>query len=90
MDTLESGELAAIGYDVSFVRKEQTASPESHWTAVVGRHSDSNGQCIYVLKNSWGPDCGYYKSAIKCNGGTLEIPDAQLLPRVHTVHYFDG
>jgi hypothetical protein len=86
---LESNELAAIGYDVSFVRKVRTKRPESHWTAVVGRHRGPGGQCIYVLKNSWGSDCGYYNSSIKCKGGTLEIPAEQLLPRVHTVQYFD-
>jgi hypothetical protein len=88
---MESAQIGiAIGYDVSFVRKVLVAKPESHWTALVGRHLGPSGQCIYVLKNSWSSDCSYYNSSIKCNGGTLEIPAEQLLPRVHTVHYFDG
>lgn len=87
---LESNELAAIGFDVSFLRKLPKAKPESHWTAVVGRHPGPDGQCIYVLKNSWGSDCGYYSSQIKCRGGTVEVPGDQLLPRVHTVQYFEN
>ena len=87
---LKSGELAAIGYDVSFVRKEKVDHPESHWSSVVGRHLGANGICYYEIRNSWGPSCKFYNSSkVKCANGNLTVAAAELIPRVHSVHYFD-
>lgn len=84
-DALNSGELAAIGYDASFIRKKKIKGPDSHYSSIVGRHRDAKGNCQYVVRNSWGPKCKGYSENVKCKEGNLTIPAEKLLRRIHTV-----
>ena len=85
---LDSDELAAIGYDASFIQKKP-GRDESHWSSVVGRARGLDGRCYYKVRNSWGTDCKKYRLSVNCKSGYLTISADDLVARVHSVHYFD-
>lgn len=52
-----------------------------HTVLIYGRKYDSNlKQCVYLIKNSYGEDCGQYDPKIKCEAGYLWFPENKLHP----------
>jgi hypothetical protein len=50
-----------------------------HTVLLYGRHYDSiRGECRYLLKDSYGPDCSRYDPKLQCELGYLWIPESTL------------
>jgi hypothetical protein len=69
-----------------------------HVAVVVGRKTvkDANGkpQCMLVLRNSWGADCGGYHESRRAfcdrERGDIFVPEGELLRNTSEASYFDG
>lgn len=50
-----------------------------HSVVVTGRKKE-NGQCLYQIKNSWGPDCSYYQDSLKatCERGFIWLSEKEM------------
>jgi hypothetical protein len=66
--------------------EEFQAAASRHASTIVGRrwNKDSNS-CEYLIRNSWGTDCGRYNPKLDCEGGNLWVPKQTLLEKTDTV-----
>jgi hypothetical protein len=53
-----------------------------HASVIAGTAVDSKGRCTYVIRNSWGMDCGYYDNNYDCKDGHIYIPKELFLKQV--------
>lgn len=88
---LKQNSLAAVGFDVSFLRSGKRGPPDSHWSSIVGRKMGKDGKCYYKVRNSWGASCDYYNKKANCTpDGYLEVDADELLRNIHTIQYLDN
>lgn len=78
---LNNGRIAAIGYDADLISDFGNDDElQAHASSIVGRNM-INGQCHYLLRNSWGASCDYYRPEFRdrCRAGHLWISEAELI-----------
>lgn len=82
---LNQGRLAGITYNPSFLLKSPNGA---HASSIVGRKM-INGECHYLLRNSWGLSCKPYNEtyAKKCNAGYIWVDESSLKSHSSTVDY---
>lgn len=95
---LDQNQIAGINYYPSFMVKDDDDKHARHGSSIVGREF-RDGQCWYMVRNSWGPSCDGYvtkiapkdpKPDIDCkNGGEIWIREDQLLPNVYGITYIE-
>ncbi len=75
-EQLSTGKIAGIGYSSS-VLKNPAPPPNrgGHMSTIVGRRM-RNGKCEYLLRNSWGRNCGGY--IYPCEEGNIWVPKERL------------
>lgn len=64
-----------VAYNAKILQDPKARGPANHASSIVGRQF-RNGQCEYLVRNSWGSDCedGEYSPEYKCEGGNIWIP----------------
>lgn len=73
---------------VSFTEGFLLDNFSQHVSTIVGRKKVGN-QCMYIVRNSWGPTCHGYKQGIFCNEeeGTFQIPAKELERAAYSIEY---
>lgn len=70
-DALDSDSMPSIGMNTSFFAKDESVpgGHGQHEMMVVARRPGANGKCEYMIRNSWGRSCSFYKKTIadKCD-----------------------
>ncbi len=78
-DALENNSLPAIGISAGVFTN---FTNEPHEMVIIGRKPGRNGKCQYIIRNSWGRGCGFYKEefADTCDAskGTFVMDEDQL------------
>ena len=64
-------------------KDEKACGP--HASVVVGTALDSKGRCTFVVRNSWGKNCGYYDRNYDCKDGHVYIPKSTLIQQVFEI-----
>lgn len=89
---LESGRPAAIAYLARVYLGENDpnvlANKDGHASSIVGRKWDpSSGKCEYLIRNSFGKSCAFYRFPEKCEEGYIYVPAEVLMKDTHEVSY---
>ncbi len=58
-------------------------------TVVARRYNPANRQCEYLVRNSWGPDCGQYDRRLGCEAGNVWVPRPLLLKATSEIVYLE-
>ncbi len=68
-----------IDYINSSAKKENfEADCGFHASAVIGQKPGPDGQCYYLIHNSWGTSCEKYSEKLECEAGKIWISEATL------------
>ena len=89
-ETLEKGMPVGINYCANILEHPDYSGSidakdcEKHVSMIVGTARDQNGKCTYVVRNSWGTNCGrnVYHKDYTCRDGNIYIPKEALLKNV--------
>lgn len=84
-EALDHGKLAAIGYQASFMLKDQSYM---HWSSIVARKK-VNGVCQYQIRDSFGPDCQRYRADLNCKDGYIWVSREELLNHTASVYHLN-
>ena len=88
---LDNEQIIAISYNLALL-SDHTAqtSPDqqSHASTIVGRRF-INGQCQYLIRNSYGNSCNDIDPIYTCQNGHIWIPEAYLLKNLQQITYFE-
>jgi hypothetical protein len=68
--------IVGIEYNGYFFTKKRFTRTRNHVSTIVGQKPGNGGQCLYLLRNTWGVKC--YKSRFECHGGYYWIPRAEM------------
>jgi hypothetical protein len=68
-EALNSKSMPSIGMNTSFFAKDEVVpgGHGDHEMMVVARRMGKNGKCEYLVRNSWGRGCSYYKEPMASN-----------------------
>ena len=70
-EALDNDSMPSVGINTSAFARPGTISggDQDHEVVVVAKRLGANGKCEYMLRNSWGRSCSYYKDSIasKCD-----------------------
>jgi hypothetical protein len=84
---LQSGKIIGIEVYLSgFLRDPNEITHNKHAMSVVGQKRNANGQCVYIVRNSWGKLCAPFNlTKLECDptSGYLEIPVGSLLESIY-------
>ncbi len=88
---LTRGNVVEISYGSGLLYNLKNNRDDSgHASLLVGkRYNQANGQCEYLLRNSWGRSCGQYDPVIRpnCQDGTVWVPKSALMRGTGSVTY---
>jgi hypothetical protein len=87
-EALDHGNLAAIGYQASFMRKGSRDRSCMHWSSIVARKK-INGICQYQIRDSLGPDCQRYRADLNCKDGYIWVSREELLNHTASVYHLN-
>ncbi len=69
---------------------KSSADKDHHEVLLVGRKFDpKKNQCLYLVRNSYGPSCAQYDSSYECIKGHIWVPEENLFRSLDIVTYFD-
>ncbi len=76
-EQLTKGNILGMHYTAEFLYNyKESATFANHASSIVGRRFNSKtGSCEYLLRNSWGKDCGSYDKNYECNDGHVWIAE---------------
>ncbi len=75
---LTRGNLVAFAYNDNVLKNTRDmSSHRGHTSSLIGRRM-RNGQCEYLVRNSWGRSCGYYDKTLSCEQGNVWVPKSIL------------
>jgi hypothetical protein len=89
-NALTKGRVVAIGYDAYTVMKRGKSDHDDgdHASSIVGRKM-INGQCHYLLRNSYGPSCSDLKKGIICDKGHYWVTRERLSDSLYSIEYLE-
>lgn len=66
-----------IGYNSKILKDPAAKGASNHASSIVGREF-INGQCMYIIRNSWGTDCDEwdYNPSYRCEQGNIWVPSS--------------
>ena len=86
---LEQGDIATVGYSSSVLRQPWLPPRGQHVSSLVGRRfNPATGNCEYLIKNSYGPNCNYHES-LTCEEGMIWLPEERLARSVYEATWLD-
>jgi hypothetical protein len=85
---LDLGRIVGIDYSPKLFRPPGVEDAELHASSIVARQ-ESGGQCRYLIRNSWGSDCGKYNEKFKtrCSEGEIWVTQDELAPFLIRAHF---
>jgi hypothetical protein len=75
---------ANILHDAKYLKGTSPEACSNHASMIVGTARDKKGQCLYVVRNSWGTGCRNYDKSYTCKDGNIYIPKEKLIPNIYT------
>ena len=74
------GRLASMGYTASMLYNIDTVTRDGgHSSVIVGRKWDARkNECVYLVRNSYGPGCRQYDRRLECTRGQIWVPRSVL------------
>lgn len=80
---LSHGRIAVVSYDANLLADFE-GEDAPHASSIVAR-TLVNGQCQYLLRNSWGESCNGYRDQFKsrCQNGHIWVTEAELRQSVY-------
>lgn len=76
-DQLNKGNILGMHYSSEFLYDfKESSTFANHASSIVGRRFNTKTQsCEYLLRNSWGKDCGSYDKNYECKDGHVWIAE---------------
>lgn len=89
-EALASGKLPSIAYPSEMLfNADSSIRKSAHASSVVGRKWDTKkNECVYLIRNSYGPGCQQYDRRHECKNGHIWIPKSVLVKGVNSVTVF--
>lgn len=89
-EALASGKLPSIAYPSAMLyNADNSIRKASHASPIVGRKWDAGkNQCVYLIRNSYGPGCRQYDRRHECKNGHIWVPKSVLVKGVTSVTVF--
>lgn len=85
---LNAKNIVSIGYNAKSLYNIDAKETSLHASVVVGRRFNStNGECEYLIRNSWGRGCSRYDYRLKCEEGNIWMPKSVLVKGLKDVTY---
>lgn len=86
-EALTSGKLATMGYSTSMLYNIDKVTGEGgHSSLIVGRKWDAGkNECVYLVRNSYGPGCRQYDRRLECRSGHIWVPKSVMAKGVTSV-----
>jgi hypothetical protein len=82
--------IVAIAYNANSLYDKDTKSFGFHESVLVGRrYNQKNGECEYLVRNSWGRGCSSYDSYFDCEQGNIWVPKSVLVKGLRNVEYVE-
>lgn len=61
-----------------------------HASTIVGRKwNEQTNKCEYLIRNSWGESCAYYKNPEKCEDGYIWVDRDKIMANLHSARTFE-
>ena len=80
--------ISAIAYNSYSLYNVDTNRTGPHESVVVGRrYNKTNGECEYLVRNSWGRGCSRYDKKLSCENGNIWVPKSVLVKGIFNVTY---
>lgn len=88
-EQLSKNNVIAMNYFSSILKGPDFEDLEGrHTSLIVGRRlNPENGECEYLVRNSWGRACDYYPD--ECDGGNIWIPKSRVNMGMKGVTYLE-
>lgn len=85
---LSNNNIVSIGYNAKALFDINTNKKGAHASVVVGRRFNArNGECEYLIRNSWGRGCSAYDRRLSCEEGNIWVPKSVLVKGIIDVTY---
>ena len=82
-------ELLPLKNDSNTNEKKKNFGTPNHSSTIVGRRF-KNGDCQYLIRNSWGTSCDYYQDAnTNCDNGNVWVSEDALKTHINYILYFE-
>jgi hypothetical protein len=76
---LNSGKVMSILYNLNLLNNKDARKINGHVSTVVGRrYNPQQGECEYLIRNTWGRSCEYYDRSYDCEEGNIWVPKSTL------------
>ncbi len=84
---LTHGNIASMGYRPNILYNIDSPNvSDLHSSLVIGRKWDTRkGECVYLVRNSWGPGCKQYDQRLECHNGNVWMPRSVLTKGIYDV-----
>lgn len=87
---LANKNIVSIGYNSKALYDVDTQEEGLHASVAVGRrYNASNGECEYLIRNSWGRACSSYDQRLSCEEGNIWVPKSALVKGILNVTYLE-
>nr|BDT28381.1 hypothetical protein BHI3_18470 [Bacteriovorax sp. HI3] len=80
---------AAVAYDVDLIMSpaDYQGTEANHSSTIIGRRKNpNNGQCEYLIKNSWGDRCPR-RATVECTSGNYWVPRDTLKNNMYEINW---
>lgn len=82
--------IVAIAYNAESLMNKDTKKTGFHESVLVGRRYNSkNGECEYLIRNSWGRGCSSYDEYFECDQGNIWVAKSVLVKGLRNVSYIE-
>lgn len=90
-EQLSRNNIVGISYNWEVLYRANPKTYARHASSIIGRRWKNN-QCEYLIRNSWGTNCGtkekpHYFSFEACEEGNIWMPEEMLLPELKGIAY---
>ncbi|MBL7545303.1 MAG: hypothetical protein JNL11_15905 [Bdellovibrionaceae bacterium] len=80
--------ILGMAYNAKLLYNKEAKDFGGHMSVVVGRrYNRQNGECEYLIRNSWGRGCSSYDAHYTCEAGNIWMPKSVLAKGIHNVIY---
>ena len=80
--------ILALAYNATFLYDRNSKKRGGHASTIVGRRfNKSNGECEYLVRNSWGRGCSSYDPYYTCEAGNIWLPKSVVSKGVINVSF---
>jgi C1A family cysteine protease len=89
-EQLDKENIVSIGYNSTILMDTESEETGMHASLVVGRRlNKENGECEYLVRNSWGRGCSSYDKKLTWEEGNIWVPKSLLVKDILNVTYIE-